>query len=81
MGGAWQDVQSVHTSLMWCLYPLTLGWSGVSLFFVISGFCIHYSFLKHEVGSPAKPFRNNFSGKDSGGYIRHISQLWWSFII
>jgi peptidoglycan/LPS O-acetylase OafA/YrhL len=25
------------------LYPLTLGWWGVSLFFVISGFCIHLS--------------------------------------
>ncbi len=27
-------------------YPLTLGWAGVALFFVISGFCIHLSFLR-----------------------------------
>ena len=37
-----------QTLLAWGLYPLTLGWSGVSLFFVISGFCIHLSFLKQE---------------------------------
>lgn len=28
------------------IYPLTLGWAGVSLFFVISGLVIHLAFLK-----------------------------------
>src|ERR1035437_9867392 len=53
MGGAWQDVQSVHTSLMWCLYPLTLGWSGVSLFFffffVYVFFFFFFFFFKNMV--------------------------------
>lgn len=28
------------------LLPLTFGWAGVAIFFVVSGFCIHLSFIK-----------------------------------
>jgi peptidoglycan/LPS O-acetylase OafA/YrhL len=33
----------------WCV-PLTWGWIGVALFFVLSGFCIHLSFLRKPGG-------------------------------
>jgi peptidoglycan/LPS O-acetylase OafA/YrhL len=34
----------IHQPLSrWPLFPLSLGWVGVALFFVISGFCIHLS--------------------------------------
>ena len=61
--GMWRDAADVQTGLAWWLYPLSLGWSGVALFFVISGFCIHYSFLKHVASSPGKPFLKQFFWK------------------
>ncbi|MBV8098943.1 MAG: acyltransferase [Verrucomicrobia bacterium] len=33
-----------------CFYPCRAGWSGVAVFFVVSGFCIHLSYSQ-----PAKP--------------------------
>lgn len=42
-------LKSLLTGLI--LYPFTLGWIGVPVFFVISGFCIHLSFKKTTVNS------------------------------
>lgn len=30
------------------LFPLTYGWAGVAVFFVISGFCIHLNFMRNR---------------------------------
>lgn len=47
--GCWLNLKAGHGLRLWT-YPIGLGWTGVSLFFVISGFCIHSSFLKYELG-------------------------------
>ncbi|MDP9083642.1 MAG: acyltransferase [Pseudomonadota bacterium] len=40
-------VRSMHApGEFFPLYPITLGWTGVPIFFVISGFCIHLSSAK-----------------------------------
>ncbi len=41
--GGWFREFSVSRSFL-ILLPFTFGWSGVAIFFVISGFCIHLSF-------------------------------------
>ena len=43
--GKWhRDLPASHSA--WILAPLTLGWCGVPVFFVVSGFCIHLSFAR-----------------------------------
>ncbi len=39
-----------HARLPAVLFPLTYGFAGVAIFFVISGFCIHLSFLRGRPG-------------------------------
>ena len=43
--GPWFREFSVSKSFL-ILLPLSIGWSGVAVFFVVSGFCIHLSFKK-----------------------------------
>ena len=43
--GWWQDFTR-FPSARYTFFPVSFGWAGVALFFVLSGFCIHYSFLK-----------------------------------
>jgi len=42
--GNFRDFDTL-TSFLW-LYPLTYGFTGVAMFFVVSGFCIHLSYLR-----------------------------------
>jgi peptidoglycan/LPS O-acetylase OafA/YrhL len=42
------------------LFPVTFGWVGVALFFVLSGFCIHWSFLRKKRFSTADFYRARF---------------------
>ncbi len=46
-------------TLLFC-YPVSFGWAGVSLFFVLSGFCIHLSFLRSRAFSTGHFFWNRF---------------------
>ena len=41
-------------------FPLLLGWAGVALFFVLSGFCIHLSFRRHSEFEVGRFFAQRF---------------------
>lgn len=51
------------------LLPATFGWAGVALFFVVSGFCIHLSFIR---GAP---------GDWRGFYVRRFFRIYPPYLI
>jgi len=58
--GWWPDWSAAPDRAFLWLFPLTFGWIGVSLFFVLSGFCIHLAFLRKPTFSLGKFYRARF---------------------
>jgi len=46
--GAWFSDFSASSKSFLAVLPATFGWAGVAIFFVVSGFCIHLSFLRRS---------------------------------
>ena len=49
-GHYFQNYSSVSRSFL-ALLPVTFGWAGVAIFFVVSGFCVHLNFLRGSAGN------------------------------
>ena len=66
-----------HPSFL-VFYGFTFGWVGVILFFVISGFCIHWSFLRWQ-NQPARP--TSFRRFTAGFYWRRFWRIYPPYLV
>jgi len=76
--GDFYDYNSAPHPAFLTFYILTFGWLGVVLFFVISGFCIHLSFLKWEQKTSAKAGTQRFVGQF---YFRRFWRIYPVYLV
>ena len=58
--GWFRDFSAPPSEVFMAAYPVSFGWAGVALFFVLSGFCIHLSFLRSSAFSLRRFFWHRF---------------------
>jgi peptidoglycan/LPS O-acetylase OafA/YrhL len=58
--GLWRTTTTEPRHSFYLFYPITFGWAGVSLFFVLSGFVIHASFFRTKKFSVASFYWRRF---------------------
>ncbi len=58
--GYWRDFHHPPSQAFMFCYPISFGWAGVALFFALSGFCIHTSFLRSPRFTSAQFFWHRF---------------------
>ncbi|MEI6427612.1 MAG: acyltransferase [Pseudanabaena sp. ELA607] len=81
--GQWFRQWNVDLAFL-SLLPISFGWTGVAIFFVISGFCIHLSFAKTIARLPANNSSLNTSFLNASlesNPVKHHPRISYSLII